>query len=133
MATTNIHPIVSTLIKAIDYILDDSKTNNGLLVSAYGCPADAHGAAESFELVRSLGTGRTKTLAQHLIQSFLPSEVTPEQAHQIAQEMCEKLLGTSFQYIIATHTDKAHIHNHIIINNIDTPCFVRFTMREQEL
>ena len=119
MATTNIHPIVSTLIKAIDYILDDSKTNNGLLVSAYGCPADAHGAAESFELVRSLGTGRTKTLAQHLIQSFLPGEVMPEQAHKIAQEMCEKLLGTSFQYIIATHTDKAHVHSHIIINNID--------------
>ena len=99
MATTKIHSIKKTLDKSIDYIINPAKTNNGLLVSAYGCPDDAKGATESFELVRSVGTGRATILAKHLIQSFKPGEVTPEAAHEIGCQLCEKLLGTDFQYI----------------------------------
>ncbi len=118
MATTKIHSIKKTLDKSIDYIINPAKTNNGLLVSAYGCPDDAKGATESFELVRSVGTGRATILAKHLIQSFKPGEVTPEVAHEIGCQLCEKLLGTDFQYIVATHTDREHVHNHIILNQV---------------
>lgn len=118
MATTKIHSIKKTLDKSIDYIINPAKTNNGLLVSAYGCPDDAKGATESFELVRSVGTGRATILAKHLIQSFKPGEVTPEVAHEIGCQLCEKLLGTNFQYIVATHIDREHVHNHIILNQV---------------
>ena len=119
MATTSIHPINATVNKAIDYILDKSKTDNGILVSTLGCTADGTKAAKEFEEIRKKGSGRTTILAQHMIQSFLPGEVTPEQAHLIGTQLAEKLLGNSFQYVLATHIDKDHIHNHIIFNEVD--------------
>ena len=119
MAVTSIHPIESTVDKAIDYILDREKTDNGMLVSTSGCTADGAKAAKEFESIRKMGTGKTSVLAQHLIQSFSPGEVTPEQAHQIGLELCEKLLNNSFQFVLATHIDHDHIHNHIIFNEVD--------------
>lgn len=119
MAVTSIHSINVTLNKAIDYILNKDKTNDGMLVSTIGCSADGKKAEKEFDKVRRQGTGMTTVLAKHLIQSFLPNEVTPEQAHEIGLKLCEKLLDNSYQYVLSTHIDKGHIHNHIIFNEVD--------------
>ena len=54
----------------------------------------------------------------HFIQSFKPGETTPEQAHQIGCEFIERCFGNDFEVVIGTHTDRAHIHNHIIVNSV---------------
>lgn len=81
MAISTIHSIDSTIDKAIDYIINEDKTNGGLLVSSFACTADGKKAAEEFEEVRNMGTGLTTILGKHLVQSFEPGEVTGEQAH----------------------------------------------------
>ena len=78
-----------------------------------------------------MGTRRTTILAQHLVQSFLPGEVTPEQAHLIGLELCEKLLSNSYQFVLATHTDHEHIHNHIIFNEVDFVNYLSFEYQEK--
>lgn len=123
MAITDIHPIHVTLHKAIDYILDKNKTDNGILVSTFGCTADGHTAEKEFEDIKLQGTGKTTVLAQHLVQSFEPGEVTPELVHQIGLQLAEKLLENSYQYVLTTHIDKDHIHNHLIFNEVD---FINF-------
>jgi len=130
LAITTIHPIDTTVEKAIDYILDPEKTDNGMLVNTLGCTADGKKASREFDIVRSLGTGKTSLLAQHLVQSFAPGEVTPEQAQQIGLELCEKLLGNSYQFVIATHIDHEHIHNHIIFNEVDFLTFRSFEYQQ---
>lgn len=119
MAVTTIHPIHVTLYKAIDYILNKDKTDGGMLVSTFGCTSDGHTAEKEFENVKLQGTRKTTVLAQHLVQSFEPGEVTAEQAHQIGLELAEKLLQNDYQFILTTHIDKDHIHNHIIFNEVD--------------
>lgn len=118
MAVTSIHSIKSTLFKAIEYIVKPEKTNGGKLVSYVGCYGDQFQCEKDFFDIRDLGTGRGKVLAQHLHQSFKPGEVTPDQAHLLGMQLADELLGGEYQYIIATHIDKNHIHNHIIFNNI---------------
>lgn len=118
MAVTSIHSIKSTLFKAIEYIMKPEKTDGGKLVSYVGCYGDQFQCEKDFFDIRDLGTGRGKVLAQHLHQSFKPGEVTPDQAHLLGMQLAEELLGGEYQYIIATHIDKKHIHNHIIFNNI---------------
>ena len=58
-------------------------------------------------------------LARHLIQSFLPNETMPEQAHQIGLDLCNKILKDEYKFVLTTHIDKGHIHNHIIFNNVN--------------
>ena len=70
--------------------------------------------------MRKQGSGRSKILAQHIIQSFAPGEITPKEAQVVGLEFCQKLLGENYQYILATHVDHEHIHNHIIINNTNS-------------
>ncbi len=117
MAVTSIHSIRTTLNKSIQYIVDGNKTRTGELVISNGCSIDARTASEQFAQIRACGSGRSTILAQHIIQSFLPGEVTPEQAQRIGMELCQNLFGNDYQYILATHIDHEHIHNHIIINN----------------
>ena len=62
---------------------------------------------------------RGSVLARHLIQSFLPGETTPEMAHQISLELCNRILKDEYEFILSTHIDKGHIHNHIIFNNVN--------------
>ena len=76
-------------------------------------------AYKEFELTKKQFNSRTKTLAHHLIQSFVPEEVSFEEAHQVGIELCEKILESKYEYVLATHIDKNHIHNHIIFNSID--------------
>ncbi len=117
MATTKIFPITATTAKALAYIAADSKTDNGRLISTYMCSRDPDKAAKDFAEVTATGTGRSTVLAQHFIMSFKPGEVTPERAMEIGKEMCEKYLKDQYQYFLAVHTDKGHIHLHCIFNN----------------
>ncbi len=119
MAVTSIHSIRATVGSAIRYIIDPDKTVNGLYVSSYLCRTNSRGAAEDFTHMRKNGTGRTEVLAQHIIQSFKPGEITPEKALEIGEELCDRFLKGEYQYVLAVHTDHEHIHCHIILNNIN--------------
>jgi len=117
MAITKIHPIKATLNLAIDYITNTKKTDEQLLVSTNKChPASAH---TQFLKRREAQNTRGNVLARHLIQSFLPGETTPEIAHQIGLELCKNILKGEYEFILSTHIDKGHIHNHIIFNNVN--------------
>ncbi|MGG5333790.1 relaxase/mobilization nuclease domain-containing protein [Enterococcus sp. AZ163] len=126
MAVTTIHQIKSTLKKAIDYIQNPEKTDEGLLVSSYNCEAQL--AEVEMEITRQYArevkgdyrkTGGSEVLAHHLIQSFSPEDdVSPELAHEIGKQLVDELLGGKFEYVISTHVDKDHIHNHIIFNSV---------------
>ena len=116
MAITKIHPIKSTLNLAISYIVNGEKTDEQILVSTHKCHQET--THSKFLRTRNdAGTNET-VLARHLIQSFLPGEVSPEMAHQIGLELCKKILKNEYEYALSTHIDKRHIHNHIIFNNV---------------
>lgn len=117
MAVTKIHPIKTTLKKAIDYICNGDKTDDEIYVTTHLCSRE--NAHKEFVLTKKQFNSRTKTLAHHLIQSFVPEEVSFEEAHQVGIELCEKILEGRYEYVLATHIDKDHIHNHIIFNSID--------------
>ena len=117
MAVTKIHPIKTTLKKAIDYICNGDKTDNEIYVTTHLCSRE--NAHKEFELTKKQFNSRIKTLAHHLIQSFVPEEVSFEEAHQVGIELCEKILDGKYEYVLATHIDKDHVHNHIIFNSID--------------
>ena len=117
MAVTNIHPIKCTLGKGLQYIVDGAKTRNGDLVVAFGCSTEPEEAVKQFRQITACGTGRSTILAHHIIQSFAPGEISPEDAILAGQELCRRLLKNQYQYVIATHEDHDHIHNHIIFNN----------------
>ncbi|MGN0575957.1 MAG: relaxase/mobilization nuclease domain-containing protein [Ruminococcus sp.] len=103
-----------------------------MYVSSYACRADSRDAAEDFRAVRANGTGRTQILAYHLIQSFAPEEVTPEQAMQIGEELCDRYLKGDYQYVIAVHNDKDHLHCHIIFNNTNLYNGLSFTTEHNQ-
>lgn len=122
MAITKIKPIRGTVNKAIAYIIDPKKTDDELLVSSFGCAAN-DSAAKEFEWTRTLaaqhGMQTPKVIARHLIQSFDVGEVTPEQAHEIGKQFADEWLKGKYEYVIATHIDKNHCHNHIIFNAVN--------------
>ena len=117
MAVTKIHPIKTTLKKAIDYICNGDKTDDEIYVTTHLCSRE--NAHKEFELTKKQFNSKTKTLAHHLIQSFVPEEVSFEEVHQVGIELCDKILEGRYEYVLATHIDKDHIHNHIIFNSID--------------
>jgi hypothetical protein len=132
LAVTSIHSVKATVGSAIRYIVDGDKTVDGLYVQSYACRSDSRGASEDFRTVRGRGTGRTQILAHHIIQSFKPNEVTPEQALQIGDELCDKFLKGNYQYVLAVHSDKEHIHCHIIFNNTNLYSGLSFTTEENQ-
>ena len=117
MAITKIHSIKSTLNLAIEYIVNGDKTDEQILVSTHKC----HESTAHTQFLRTRNDAGTKgtVLARHLIQSFLPGETTPEMAHQIGIELCKKILKDEYEFVLSTHIDKGHIHNHIIFNNVN--------------
>ena len=123
MAITKIKPIRGTVNKALAYILDPQKTDDQLYVASYGCAA-SDAAAKEFEWTRNLaaqqGMQMPKVIARHLIQSFAIDEVTPEQAHEIGKQFADEWLKGKYEYVIATHIDKGHCHNHIIDSSVHT-------------
>ena len=117
MATTKLHQIKNTESRAIAYVINGDKTEKGVFVHCYMCSKDPLRAAKEFQITREVFKSRTEVLDHHIIQAFKPGEVTPEQAHRIGMELCEKLFRGEYQFILSTHTDKDHIHNHVIVNN----------------
>ena len=116
MAVTKIHPIGKTLYLALDYIMNEDKTDEKILISSFGCnPKMAH---LEFEQTKRECNSKAKILARHLIQAFAPGETTPEQAHQVGLELCKRVLQGKYEYVLTTHIDKGHLHNHIIFNNV---------------
>ena len=116
MAVTKTHPIKSTLKAAIDYICNPKKTDGKLLVSSYGCAAET--ADIEFAWTRRHAIDKGTNLGRHLIQAFQPREVTPEQAHEIGMELAKEILGGKYEFVLTTHIDKDHVHNHLIFNAV---------------
>ena len=116
MAVTKTHPIKSTLKAAIDYICNPEKTDGKLLVSSYGCAAET--ADIEFAWTRRHAIDKGTNLGRHLIQAFQPGEVTPEQAHEIGMELAKEILGGKYEFVLTTHIDKDHVHNHLIFNAV---------------
>ena len=112
MAYTRIHAIKATVDRSIAYICNPDKTDGELFVSSYGCSART--AALEFAFANGKTTGNDGNLAHHLIQSFAPGEVSFEEAHQIGTELADRLLEGKYSYVLATHIEKDHVHNHII-------------------
>ena len=107
--------------KAIAYILNREKTDEKLLVSSYGCASET--AAREFEWTRKIaeqkGMNPVRIIARHVIQSFEIGEVTPELAHEIGKQFADEILGGKYEYVLTTHIDKDHVHNHLIFNAVD--------------
>ena len=116
MAVTKNHPINTTLKKALDYICNPEKTDGALLIYSYGCSPET--ADMEFEWTRNQAREPGPHLARHLIQSFAPGETTPEQAHEIGNQLADEVLGGRFEYVLTTHTDRKQIHNHIIFCDV---------------
>lgn len=116
MAVTKTHPIKSTLKAAIDYICNPEKTDGKLLVSSYGCTAET--ADIEFAWTRRHSIDKGTHLGRHLIQAFEPGEATPEEAHEIGMELAKEILGGKYEFVLTTHIDKDHVHNHLIFNAV---------------
>lgn len=112
MAYTKIHAIQATVHKAVDYICNPDKTDESILISSYGCSPET--AAYDFKFALSKTNQSDPNKAYHLIQSFFPGEVSYKEAHQIGVELADRLLEGKYSYIVSTHIDKGHVHNHII-------------------
>lgn len=120
MAITKIHAVKATVSKAVDYITDEEKTEGEFYVSSFATTPQT--AQYDFKYALSHTDPDDPNLAYHLIQSFAPGEVSAKEAHEIGTELADKLLEGRYSYVIATHVDKGHVHNHLIFcaaDNID--------------
>ena len=120
MAVTKIKPIKSTLSKALDYIQNPDKTDGKMLVSSFGCSYETADIEFGFTLAQAIDKGNN--LAHHLIQSFEPGEVDYEKAHEIGKQLADAVTKGQYEYVLTTHIDKGHVHNHIIfcaVNFVD--------------
>ena len=120
MAVTKIKPVKSTLSKALDYIENPDKTDGKMLVSSFGCSYET--ADIEFGYTLSQARDKGNNLAFHLIQSFAPGEVDYQKAHEIGRQLADAVTKGQHEYVLTTHIDKGHIHNHIIfcaVNFVD--------------
>ena len=138
MATTRIismhinkgRSIAQCLKARIDYVKNPDKTEVGEYVSSYACNPES--ADQEFLLSRNAymaNTGRhipNEVIAYQLRQSFKPGEVTAEEANKIGNELAERLLEGNYAFIVATHTDREHIHNHIVFSSVSLDCTHKF-------
>ena len=119
--------VARALKDSVDYMENPFKTDNGELVSSYEC--DAMTADNEFLLSKQRYadlTGREQdrggVIAYHVRQSFKPGEVTPEEANRVAYELALRFTKGRYAFVVCTHTDKAHIHSHIIWNSTALDC-----------
>ena len=112
MSITRIHAIKATVKRSVDYICNPDKTDSGILIYSFG--TEPSHAAISFQKTLDKTDKSDPNLAYHLIQSFAPGEVSANEAHEIGKELAERLLGGKYSYVLSTHTDKGHVHNHLI-------------------
>ena len=138
MATTRIMPLhigkgrsVGTAVSDIlEYVKDTEKTDQGRLVTCFQCNPEIADAEFCFSKRRyQTSTGRKQendVIAYHVRQSFKPGEITPEEANRLGCEFAERFLKGNHAYIVCTHIDKKHIHNHIIWNSTALSCDRKF-------
>ena len=111
------------ITQRLDYIMNPNKTDGGILISSYACEPQT--AADEFMLYRQEYLENTcreienEILGYHVRQAFKPGEITPEDANAIGKELAEKITGGQNAFVVATHIDKHHIHNHIIFCSTD--------------
>lgn len=110
-------PNKTALSNAMDYVMNSSKTEQGLFVSSFNCGSDtAYGELKQTQA--AWGKSKAKVLGYHVMQSFKPGEVTPETAHQIGCELVNRCLAKKYEVVVTTHLNKSHLHNHIIFNSV---------------
>ena len=139
MATTRIKPLhvgkkkarSSVIADVIDYVRNPEKTDGGKLISSYGC--DSRVADEQFMLAKQRyehitgrDQGRREVIAYHIRQSFKPGEVDAETANRIGHELAMSFTKGQHAFIVATHIDRKHVHNHIIFNSTAINCERKF-------
>ena len=130
MATTRLMPLhtgkgrtVGQAISAIiDYTENPQKTDGGRLITSWQCDsriADAEFLFAKNQYTQKTGRvrGEDDVIAYHLRQSFVPGEITPEEANRLGCELAKRFTKGNHAYIVCTHIDKAHIHNHVIWNS----------------
>ena len=131
MATTRLIPmhvikgqtVAHTVHERLSYAINPEKTNSGQLVKAYGCePETAAGEMLLCKKEYETYIGRSEEKKSDIVlyqirQSFKPGEITPEKAQEIGYELAMSFTKGKYQFVVATHTDHAHIHNHIIFNS----------------
>ena len=139
MATTWIKPLhisktmtTSTAIAAIiDYVENPQKTDNGRLITSYACGSRTADdefllAKKEYERLSKRGQGKRNIIAYHVRQSFRPGEITPEEANEIGRQLAMSFTKGKHAFVVCTHVDKAHIHNHIIFNSTSINCERKF-------
>lgn len=130
MATTRLMPlhtgkgrtIGNAIAKIIDYVENPEKTDHGKLITSWQCDsrvADAEFLYTKQQYIKKTGKARgaDDVIAYHLRQSFRPGEITPEEANRLGCELAKRFTKGNHAFIVCTHIDKAHIHNHIIWNS----------------
>ena len=131
MATTRIMPLhvgkgrteSRAISDIIDYVANPQKTDNGKLITGYAC--DSRTADAEFLLAKRqyiAATGRVRgaddVIAYHVRQSFRPGEITPEEANRLGVEFAKRFTKGNHAFVVCTHIDKAHVHNHIIWSSV---------------
>ena len=131
MATTRIMPLhvgkgrteSRAISDIIDYVANPKKTDNGRLITGYAC--DSRTADAEFLLAKRqyiAATGRVRgaddVIAYHVRQSFRPGEITPEEANRLGMEFAKRFTKGNHAFVVCTHIDKSHIHNHIIWSSV---------------
>ena len=139
MATTRIIPLHTgkgrTVGKAIsdiiDYVKNPDKTDHGRLITSYQCDsrvADAQFLLDKQTYMARTGRvrGKDDVIAYHVRQSFCPGEITPEEANRLGVEFAKRFTKKKHAFIVCTHIDKAHVHNHIIWSSVNLDCDRKF-------
>ena len=129
MAVTKIKPIKSTLKKALDYIQNPDKTDGKMLVSSFGCSPETADIEFAFTIAQALNRGNN--LAHHLIQSFEPGEVDYQKAHEIGKQLADAVTKGKYEYVLTTHIDKGHVHNHIIFCSVNFVDYHKYNSNER--
>ena len=145
MATTRIMPLhigkgrteSRAISDIIDYVANPQKTDNGKLITGYGC--DSRTADAEFLLAKRQyisATGRVRgaddVIAYHVRQSFCPGEITPEEANRLGVEFAKSFTKGNHAFVVCTHIDKSHIHNHIIWSAVNADCDRKFREEHEE-
>ena len=121
MAVTKIHGIKTTVDKAIEYICNPDKTDQNLYISSFACSPETAVLDFKYTLdhTHDCRNPHNTNKAFHLIQAFSPGEVSYEEAHQIGKELADRLLDGKYSYVLTTHIDKGHVHNHLIFSFVN--------------
>ncbi len=112
MAVTKVHAVTANVDKAVTYICNSDKTDESIYIFSYACAPKI--AAIDFKYTLDHCRENSPNKVYHLIQAFAPGEASFEEAHQIGKKLADKVLEEKYSYVVTTHIDKGHVHNHII-------------------